>query len=239
MKCYLLTSILITVFTSTFAQDRHWHFGVKGGIGKSGIAVQKRSDYLSSDKYSQRTTYSAGARVSYQFLKYFAVAVDPEWQMLKDHRKSVYNSPVSEGTMPFTEVNFSTRLNRVQMPVGIQFSPWQGFVRPYVSAGVVPYYITGGNMNERTEHSSAAGRVYERDWKPEFSFEANKPDQKGMPFFAGVGIGLGKHVVLEVSRTFSGKMELELDDPNPTFRMPYLGHNYALKNTRLAVILQL
>ncbi|MGG7666597.1 outer membrane beta-barrel protein [Dyadobacter sp. BHUBP1] len=235
MKQLLLLFVIFMGVEHCYAQKSQWTFGLKAGIGSSGRNKVSYPDSEVSDTYKTGTSYGFGIWGGYRFLKYFTATVDVEWQQVLDERvrTATFNSP-GTGQVVNT-VRFENVFQRVQVPVAIQFSPFTKTIKPYVKVGIIPNRLLNGSFDNEFRSSESATVDFDKA-DADFDMEPNKNLDRQLNFFAGIGVGMGKHLSVEFVHFFAERLKYASAYSFNTFVLYPDYYSYALRGTQFSLV---
>jgi len=219
---YLTIALFLFTITDSAGQSSNWTIGLKPSLGWSGAnKTTGGSNKATTDQYGLGFSYGVGAKISYQFSKYFSVALDPEWQFIRDKRSREYNIldlvDVTTGNPVFLTSKYKNSFQRIQAPLSIHFSPAPNRTKTYLIAGIMPSYIFKGKLEFVTTSSSGTGAFESGKLNADFDIPANKGKNKDLIWFAGLGIPLTKRFSAEVVYQFNKPFQYTTFDPGSTY----------------------
>ena len=235
MRQLLLVSMILMCVQHCYAQKSPWTFGLKAGIGSSGRNKVFYPESGVSEAYKTGTNYGFGIRGGYRFMKYFTATLDLEWQQVRDERFRTMTFNASGTGRVVNTVRFENVFQRVQVPIAIQFTPFTKTIKPYVKVGIMPNRLLNGSFDNEFTSSESATVDFDKA-EADFNIEPNKNLDRQLNFFAGIGVGIGKHLSVECVHYFAGRLKYASDYHLNTFVLYPDYYSYALRGAQFSLI---
>jgi hypothetical protein len=234
-KLLLFVTITFLGFQEGFGQNSPWTFGVKTGMGQSGLMKTEVLDHELKDVFKPGFNYGFGLRSGYRFLNFFTATVDLEWQHVGDKRVRTMDFFAQGDGRIVNTIKFDNKFQRVQLPVALQFSPFSKTIRPYAKGGFAPSYILSGSF-ARTFTSTRNNTLDHEHTDADFDLPPNKDLRRQTLFFAGIGVAIGKHWSVEAVHHFARRMNYVTRYTPQLFVLWPTYYSYALRGTQLSLV---
>ncbi|KAA6430417.1 outer membrane beta-barrel protein [Dyadobacter flavalbus] len=210
-----LTFLLVFFKTGyASAQSSKWTFSLKPGYGWAGTEKTVILGPEIKDEFGRGFTVSSGIRAGYRLSGFLTLSLDAEWQFSQDLRIRTFDTRNSADISndPVYTTFYRNNFKRIQFPLTLQYSPFDKSFKPYITAGIMPSFITSGRIRY-TAKSSLIGEIDSGNIPADFAIPANAKLRKNLSYITGIGLNLKKRVSFELVYQFARPVELAAFDP--------------------------
>ncbi|WP_171036545.1 outer membrane beta-barrel protein [Dyadobacter sediminis] len=214
MLKYLIFLLIFFKTGCVSAQSSKWTFRLKPGYGWAGTEKTIILDRETKDEFSRGFKIGSGVRAGLRLSRFLTLAMDAEWQFSQDLRIRTFDARNSADTSndPVYTTFYRNNFKRIQLPLTLQYSPFDKSFKPYITAGIMPSFITSGRIRY-TAKSSLIGEIDSGNTPADFTIPANEKLRKNFSYIAGVGLNLKKRVSFELVYQFAKPINLAAFDP--------------------------
>ncbi|MBE8971349.1 hypothetical protein IQ277_35725 [Nostocales cyanobacterium LEGE 12452] len=99
----------------------------------------------------------------------------------------------------------------------------------------MPNRLLNGSFDNEFTSSESATVDFDKA-EADFNIEPNKNLDRQLNFFAGIGVGIGKHLSVECVRHFAGRLKYASDYHLNTFVLYPDYYSYALRGTQFSLV---